>query len=83
MAASVSGCWGGWPQGLGGLPGCGAAGGGGVYKGPPGSRPQDKLDGFVPAHFIGWYLKVRRARHRQAARSAAGLGPEPLLLTVQ
>lgn len=21
-------------------------------------RPQDKLDGFVPAHFIGWYLKV-------------------------
>lgn len=20
--------------------------------------PQDKLDGFVPAHFIGWYLKV-------------------------
>lgn len=24
-------------------------------------RPQDKLDGFVPAHFIGWYLKVRRA----------------------
>ncbi|KAM7086904.1 phosphatidylserine synthase 2 isoform 3-T3 [Molossus nigricans] len=21
----------------------------------------DKLDGFVPAHFIGWYLKVRQA----------------------
>lgn len=20
---------------------------------------QDKLDGFVPAHFLGWYLKVR------------------------
>lgn len=26
----------------------------------PASRPlQDKLDGFVPAHFLGWYLKVR------------------------
>lgn len=25
----------------------------------PASHPQDKLDGFVPAHFIGWYLKVR------------------------
>lgn len=24
--------------------------------------PQDKLDGFVPAHFLGWYLKVRRPR---------------------
>lgn len=24
-------------------------------------RPQDKLDGFVPAHFIGWYLKVRQS----------------------
>lgn len=24
------------------------------------SCPQDKLDGFVPAHFLGWYLKVRR-----------------------
>lgn len=23
---------------------------------------QDKLDGFVPAHFLGWYLKVRRPR---------------------
>ena len=23
------------------------------------THPQDKLDGFVPAHFIGWYLKVR------------------------
>lgn len=22
---------------------------------------QDKLDGFVPAHFFGWYLKVRMA----------------------
>jgi hypothetical protein len=20
--------------------------------------PQDKMDGFVPAHFLGWYIKV-------------------------
>lgn len=26
---------------------------------PASCRPQDKLDGFVPAHFLGWYLKVR------------------------
>lgn len=25
-------------------------------------RPQDKLDGFVPAHFIGWYLKTLMIR---------------------
>lgn len=24
---------------------------------------QDKLDGFVPAHFFGWYLKVRMAHY--------------------
>lgn len=23
-----------------------------------GLSPQDKMDGFVPAHFLGWYIKV-------------------------
>lgn len=44
--------------------GCGGYTGWGCMR--PASHPQDKLDGFVPAHFIGWYLKVRQAHGRLA-----------------